>query len=328
MIILGLYKRFKCVAGDCYLDCCSGWKITVDNKTLNKHGYFDENDSNENNLKDIIKDNISNENVLNDITKDNISNENFLSDITSKDNISNEYIYKTVSKKFKANIIKKNDEYIILHRDGTHCSMLDEDGLCYIQRNLGEDYLPLTCRKFPRLFFGNKFLSMSASCPVVIHYLLNENIKYYETDGPGLSSDIRAISAKDNVYLKICGYIYKDIKSKNVLSPLDNLKGQLKRVIDNFMVNYIIYRSMNILFDYLTSSAIIYSDNNDFSEYCDINDLPSSLKASFDLFYKEILSLSDLLNDYFLRNKADTFNQEELIKEICMFYRDNLHSEK
>jgi len=81
------------------------------------------------------------------------------------------------------------------HKSGRQCAMLDNDGLCRIQRNTSEEMLCNTCRKFPRLakeHNGIIWLSMSASCPVVADYIIKNKIKFYKTGNKG-TADIQDI---------------------------------------------------------------------------------------------------------------------------------------
>ncbi len=84
-----------------------------------------------------------------------------------------------------SNIQKKNGEYRFRNMSDGRCSMLDDDGLCRIQRNLTEKDLCNTCRKFPRLtgiIENQLWLSMAASCPVVANYLWNQKIQWVRKD--------------------------------------------------------------------------------------------------------------------------------------------------
>lgn len=64
--------------------------------------------------------------------------------------------------------------------------MLDEDGLCRIQRNTSEEMLCNTCRKFPRLtaaINGDIWISLAASCPAVSRYLLHDSVEWITLQG-------------------------------------------------------------------------------------------------------------------------------------------------
>lgn len=88
------------------------------------------------------------------------------------------------------------------------CSMLDEDGLCRIQRNTSEKTLCNTCRKYPRLLrqYGESLgLSMAASCPVVSDWLIKDKVRYFQvTEGRK-----KEISARDIPFSTAVWKIYE-----------------------------------------------------------------------------------------------------------------------
>lgn len=76
-------------------------------------------------------------------------------------------------------IIQEKEGYYFQNEKSGDCTLLDSDRLCRIQRNLGEEMLCNTCRKFPRLTTkseGILWISLAASCPVVAEYLLTEQV--------------------------------------------------------------------------------------------------------------------------------------------------------
>lgn len=86
-----------------------------------------------------------------------------------------------LSEDILSHIIEKDGMYYFENRPNGDCAMLEEDGLCRIQKNTSEETLCNTCRKYPRLFGKNNekvFLSMAASCPVVSNYLLSESVRW------------------------------------------------------------------------------------------------------------------------------------------------------
>lgn len=92
---------------------------------------------------------------------------------------------KKLSKDILSHIEKKTDGYYFINKEDGHCSMLDEDGLCRIQRNTSEQMLCNTCRKYPRLIQKNEnmvYLSMAASCPVVSKMLVEGNVQWIQTE--------------------------------------------------------------------------------------------------------------------------------------------------
>lgn len=64
--------------------------------------------------------------------------------------------------------------YFIKKRTEKACPLLDEKGLCEIVKNHGEEYLSLTCHKFPRIensFGHRRELSLSCACPEVVELI-------------------------------------------------------------------------------------------------------------------------------------------------------------
>lgn len=102
-----------------------------------------------------------------------------------------------------SNIYEADGKRYFATRSNGRCSMLDNDGLCRIQKNFGEEMLCNTCRKFPRLISkhnGLLWISMAASCPVTADYIINNNIEFYMVNNKGNISvtgiqDIPFISA-------------------------------------------------------------------------------------------------------------------------------------
>ena len=98
-----------------------------------------------------------------------------------------------------SHIEQKDSTYYFQNRKDGRCAMLDEDGLCRIQRNTDEKTLCNTCRKYPRLI--NKtgdmlYLSMAASCPVVASYLVNDSVMWSASYNDNV---IQSVSYSDSV---------------------------------------------------------------------------------------------------------------------------------
>lgn len=92
-----------------------------------------------------------------------------------------------------SNIERKEDGYYFRHQREGRCAMLDEDGLCRIQRNAEEKTLCNTCRKYPRLINridGCIYMSMAASCPVVSDYLVQSEVGWRSSDGVGATESV------------------------------------------------------------------------------------------------------------------------------------------
>ncbi|MCD7826000.1 MAG: flagellin lysine-N-methylase [Clostridiaceae bacterium] len=93
-----------------------------------------------------------------------------------------------------AAVEKQGDKLFFKNRQDGSCRMLEENGLCHIQRYTDEKTLCNTCRKYPRLFGEagqHTWLSMAASCPVVSAYLLKGDITWHSVTEYGEIHSVR-----------------------------------------------------------------------------------------------------------------------------------------
>ena len=68
-------------------------------------------------------------------------------------------------------LFKKDGNIIINKKTNEACPLLDSQGLCNIVKEHGEQYLCLTCKKFPRIdntFEGIREFTLSCACPEVV----------------------------------------------------------------------------------------------------------------------------------------------------------------
>lgn len=75
-----------------------------------------------------------------------------------------------------ANGLTHNDDGYMFRQNGRDCCMLDPDGLCSIQKSLGEEGLCSTCSRYPRHveeFEGIREWSLSLSCPEAARIILS-----------------------------------------------------------------------------------------------------------------------------------------------------------
>lgn len=106
------YKKFVCSAGNCRHSCCVGWEIDIDVETAAK--YLSMNTGYGRKIKESI------ESIEDDVNV-NVSGNG-------------------------------NSEYRFRLDENEKCPHLDENGLCSIIINLGEEYLCDICRLHPRFF--------------------------------------------------------------------------------------------------------------------------------------------------------------------------------
>lgn len=119
-----------------------------------------------------------------------------------------------MKEKFKNHIYKnkessnKDVDYgRIVIGDTKWCPYLEEDKLCEIQRNLGEDYLSNVCYSFPRVYNilnGTYELSLAMSCPEAVRKLLSkrEAIKFTERNMIQTKHTIHGSIDTNNKYWK------------------------------------------------------------------------------------------------------------------------------
>ena len=94
---------------------------------------------------------------------------------------------------------------------GSSCPFLDKDGLCDIQKNLGESYLCDVCKKFPRVeyTYGNVVEhNLSPACIAVAEMILNDGMELIEKDTDKIISTYSTFDTKFYPYM---------IKARNLI---------------------------------------------------------------------------------------------------------------
>ncbi|WWU64047.1 flagellin lysine-N-methylase [Clostridium baratii] len=108
----------------------------------------------------------------------------------TKVNNDSEYLLSNV----KVKKCENKDMYFINKENHEACPFLDKQGLCYVVKNYGEEYLSSTCHMFPRIeniFDYKKEFSLSCSCPEVVEIIsnMNGNINIYSEDITNFEND-------------------------------------------------------------------------------------------------------------------------------------------
>lgn len=220
-----------------------------------------------------------------------------------------DYILKQVEKRKSGRL----EGYVINKETHEVCPFLENDGLCKIIKNHGEEHLALTCRTFPRIenaIGGKKELSLSCACPEVVElisklqtkvYVSEENLK--ETDGDILELRIREalinILQQDNIaldYKLIVAYQmlmellkYKNFGKGALLNSIDKYgkKETLEEVIGDCeeieadleaSIEEVNYLFIDIIENYKEVSVLKgpLSDISDFAEEADLEELAES----------------------------------------------------
>lgn len=149
------FDKFKCSAKNCKISCCNfNWKISIDKNTFETYK----------NIKNFNK-------FLNKC-------------ITVNNNKNGDYDFARIifnNKISKLNYLKVNEDntknYELEFIDIKNCPFQTNDNLCYIHKNLNENYLGSTCRNFPKNHykFNDIFeYSLNCGCEEVSKLLFNE----------------------------------------------------------------------------------------------------------------------------------------------------------
>lgn len=277
------YNDFHCIGNKCKENCCEGWKITIDAKSIEKY-----------------------------------------------QQVSGEF-----GQKLNHSISKENSAFIL--NDGI-CPFLNDDKLCDIYINCGEDYLCNTCNNYPRntLVYGNLCeKALLLSCPEVARILVShkepikfnsgtDNLKFeVETidydlynlliDGRGLSVNIMQMRElplwKRQFWIL---YIANKLQKSIDKSKFDDTKDLLEKFYDkqylsNNIINLNSYHKnyndkLKLLLDFMTLktkglkkivskefeknlySVVNYFQNKDLSTIAEVLESQEKL---FDVYYKD-----------------------------------------
>lgn len=144
------YKEFRCIADKCEDTCCAGWQIVVDDKAIS-------------NYKGIVREGKA------------YGSKNGSSRKRSK----NQGEFRHVTDAFRVRLLAMIDwkEKVFRQSKGMRCAFLNEDNLCDLYTNCGENSLCKTCRRYPRHieeFEGVREITLSISCPEVARILLSK----------------------------------------------------------------------------------------------------------------------------------------------------------
>lgn len=137
----------------------------------------------------------------------------------------------TLRRDILEHIRHRDGEDVFVNQPDGRCSMLDRDGLCRIQKQLGEKALCHTCRKFPRLTSrvdGDIWMSMAASCPVVAEYLWKKTPRWIkqEEDGNCCEADCRAFLPVRTGLLRYRGHC-QEIRNQRQMAGMVSEKEQV-----------------------------------------------------------------------------------------------------
>lgn len=225
----------------------------------------------------------------------------------TKVNNDSEYLLSNV----KVKKCEKKDMYFINKENHEACPFLDKQGLCYVVKNHGEEYLSSTCHMFPRIenvFDYRKELSLSCSCPEVVEIISNMGgkINIYPED--------RTNFENDPLELKIREVLISIIQQ-------ENLGLQYKLIISFEMLLSILENEIFNREDILSEELEKYKDRNYIqnivSTYKEIGlNIDDSIEEINNLFldiienYKEVSIFDNILSD------ISSFSEEVEIESL------------
>ncbi len=154
------------------------------------------------------------------------------------------WVSQNLTKTVKTKNNKHEAAYSIRMNAKKMCPYLSSEQLCSLVTNQGEDYLPLTCRIFPRVINdGDELheLSLSCACPEVVDMLqgMDSSVKFLDqSNAPVLSGDDLVIDLRQAMILLLQkpGYLLKSrlFLCFHMLLELQNSPGNQKAILDHY----------------------------------------------------------------------------------------------
>lgn len=251
-------------------------------------------------------------------------------------------LYKKVNNEFgkvlRSKIIKDSDGDNVFLLNNGNCSFLNDNKLCDIYSNLGEEYLCHTCKQYPRYteeFLDLREVGISLSCPEAAKIILksqenfsfnlNEDTKEYDLecdideevllDFLSVREVVFSILGKNNLDFSTRIYIIlkfvKDVQDKIDLGDMDEIADVIaEHKNDKFL-------------DEIMESLSIYKERD--------NDKYINIGKYFKV-YKDINHINE--NDPLELNRALKYFEEnkevltQIHKEFNDYYRENLYKFK
>ncbi|MGG7144897.1 flagellin lysine-N-methylase [Clostridium nigeriense] len=230
--------------------------------------------------------------------------------------------YNKWREKDNLNYLLDNVRFIKSHRENTYlikketkakCPLLNNEGLCNIVIDHGDEYLSLTCKNFPRIennFDYVKELTLSCSCPEVVNIISNMKEKVYIDSNDSLSyiEDLGCLKIREslvNIFQK------EDISIENkLILSYDMLFNMLES-------DDLDYENLIEFLDNYKSKKYIKEELNKYKDYVN-KDTIESLKEINSLFidiienYRNVPIFKEALKDIY--KFAEEINIEKLFK--------------
>lgn len=198
---------------------------------------------------------------------------------------------------------KSNDKeyYFVNKHTQDTCPLLDENGLCKIVKEYGEEYISLTCQTFPRVkneFSNRTEFTLSCACPEVLEIISNIN------------GNISMINKSPNEFLDSS----LEFKIREILISIIN-EGNVGldyKLIIGFQMLITILDNMHINKRKLLTEIEQYNNKDYIKEV-------QSMYSDIDLNIEEsIEEINNLFIDI-VENYRDVYGLEDVLDEISSF---------
>lgn len=235
----------------------------------------------------------------------------------------------------RSKIVEDEGDKVFL-LNGDRCSFLNENNLCDIYNNIGEDGLCYTCRQYPRYLeeFGSlREVGISLSCPEACRIILNHKEK--------VNFELEEIEEEISSYNDINANLYLNLMQirKIILSIIQDRSididirssillifiGEVQEKIDSNEINSI----KDVINKYLNKDYISkviknidkYKSKKDI-KYVNIKSILNTFKDLKHIKTNDILGIDDILR-YFFQSKEDKELYFKNYNSFNDYYKDN-----
>lgn len=246
--------------------------------------------------------------------------------------------YLSVKGKFgeelRSKIINDEDDHVFL-LNGDRCSFLNDNNLCSIYNELGEEGLCYTCRQYPRYLeeFGTlREIGLSLSCPEAARIILKQNntAKFLLVDNDEEVNSYNDINPNIYINLMQCRKIVfdilqnREIELKYRCALALSFTNEIQEKIDSNEINSI----KDIRERYLDKEFIKETINSLYNHKESLEDKYMNIYKIFNIFINlkhikpnDILGLENSLR-YFWQNEEDMKVYFNLHKSFNEYYKD------
>lgn len=204
--------------------------------------------------------------------------------------------------------------YLIKKETKGACPLLSNKGLCNIVIDHGEEYLSLTCKRFPRIendFEDVKELTLSCSCPEVVNIIsdMKEKINIESNDSLSYIEDLGCLKIRESLV---------NILQKEDVSIENKLTLSYDMLFNMFESDDLTYENLIEFLDNYKSKNYIKEELNKYKDY-ENKDNIEYLKEINSLFreiienYKNVSIFEEALKDIY--KFTEEINIEKFFKD-------------